>query len=143
MTQVPCKIVPVSSKYIPEYQTKHSSGMDLVAAESITLYPFKPTMLDVGFKASCPPGFEFQVRPRSGLSLKGVTVFNSPGTVDADYTGDYKVVLINMNPNNILISEGTRIAQLVLCPVYKCDWIVTDILKQTVRGEGGFGHTGN
>ena len=143
MSNLVCKIVPSSSTYIPSYQTEGSSGMDLVSTESVMLYPYTPTLVDVGFKASCPTGFEFQIRSRSGLASRGVFVLNSPGTVDSDYRGDYKVILFNTNMEFFRIEKGDRVAQMVLCPVYKCNWKVVDQLDDTRRGEGGFGHTGS
>ena len=131
---------------VPEYKTSGSSGMDLVANERVELSAFAPTLVDCGISIAVPAGFEAQVRPRSGLSLNGVTVFNTPGTIDSDYRGKVKIILIYIpkdgNSDVYLINKGDRVAQLVFAPVIRCVFDLKLTLDGTERGEGGFGHTG-
>ncbi|MEN8188807.1 MAG: dUTP diphosphatase [Thermodesulfobacteriota bacterium] len=127
------------------YQTEHASGMDVqVAVESEeTLAPGEIKLLATGFAVAIPPGYEIQVRPRSGLAVKhGITVVNSPGTIDADYRGEVRVGLINLGRKPFVIKRGDRIAQLVLAPVCQADFKKVTVLAETQRGDGGFGHTG-
>ena len=127
----------------PAYATEGAAGMDVVAAEDLTLAPGARHAVATGLAVAIPQGFEIQVRPRSGLALKhGVTVLNTPGTIDADYRGEVKVGLINLGQGAFTIRRGDRIAQLVLAPVTRAVWQVTAELSQTARGAGGFGHTG-
>jgi len=130
---------------LPAYETDQSAGMDLAAAivEDLPLPPGQRAVVPTGFGIALPPGFEAQVRPRSGLALNnGVTVLNSPGTIDADYRGEIKVILINLGPDEFLIRRGTRIAQLVIAPVTQATWTEVAELPETERGDGGFGSTG-
>ncbi len=130
---------------IPSYATENSSGLDLRAAieSPIILKPMDRVLIPTGFAFEIPPGYEGQVRPRSGLALKkGITVLNSPGTIDADYRGEVKVILINLGSEEVVINRGDRIAQLVISPVTKVDMVEVEELDTTSRGEGGFGSTG-
>jgi dUTP pyrophosphatase len=138
------KIKKVSDKAkIPEYKTSGSSGMDTFSTEKVTLYPCSITAVSTGLAFNIPEGYELQVRPRSGLALKnGITVLNSPGTIDSDYTGIVKVILINLGKDKFQIEIGDRIAQLVLCPVIKAEFEIVDNLEITERSDGGFGSTG-
>ncbi len=130
---------------VPEYATAHSAGMDLRAAitEAITLAPGERRLIPTGIAIALPPGFEAQVRPRSGLALKhGIGMVNAPGTIDADYRGEVGVLLINHGQQDFLISRGDRIAQLVIASYTRSTWVQKDSLDITERGTGGFGHTG-
>jgi dUTP pyrophosphatase len=132
---------------LPTYETTHAAGMDLRAAvpesEPLTLRPGDRHAVPTGLSMAIPPGFEGQVRPRSGLALRnGVTCLNAPGTVDADYRGEVKVILINHGPDNFIVRRGDRIAQLLIAPVIQASWRESDTLDDTARGEGGFGSTG-
>jgi dUTP pyrophosphatase len=132
---------------LPAYETAHAAGMDLRAAvpegEPLSLRPGDRDAVPTGLAMAIPPGFEGQVRPRSGLAFRnGVTCLNSPGTVDADYRGEVKVILVNHGPETFTVRRGDRIAQLVIAPVVHAAWLETDTLDETARGEGGFGSTG-
>jgi len=128
---------------LPEYATAGAAGMDVVSAEQLILRPAMRHAVATGFAVAIPPGYEMQVRPRSGLALKhGITVANSPGTVDSDYRGEVKVILVNLSDDNFTIQRGDRIAQLVVSPVTLATWAEVDELEDTARGEGGFGSTG-
>ena len=128
---------------LPAYATEGAAGMDVLAAEDLTLAPGARHAVATGLAMAIPPGFEVQVRPRSGLALKhGITVPNTPGTIDSDYRGELKVILINHGSDPFEIRRGDRIAQLVLAPVTRASWLVSDELDETARGEGGFGSTG-
>src|SRR5262245_26888192 len=132
---------------LPAYETADAAGMDLRAAvpdsNPITLKPGERTMIPTGLTIALPPGHEAQIRPRSGLAAKhGVTCLNSPGTVDADYRGEMKVILINLGQEPFVIKRGERIAQMVIAPVTQGEWQVVDKLSETARGAGGFGSTG-
>lgn len=128
---------------LPAYATEGAAGMDVLSAEDLTLAPCARHAVATGLAIAIPPGFEVQVRPRSGLALKhGITVPNSPGTIDSDYRGELKVILINHGSDPFEIRRGDRIAQLVLAPVTRASWLVSDELDETARGEGGFGSTG-
>ncbi len=130
---------------LPSYATEHSAGLDLRAAveEPVVLKPMERAIIPTGFVFEIPEGYEGQVRPRSGLALKkGVTVLNSPGTVDADYRGEVKVILINLGQEEVVINRGERIAQMVIAPVSKVRLVEVEEVSQTFRGEGGFGSTG-
>jgi dUTP pyrophosphatase len=130
---------------LPAYQSEHAAGMDLMAdiETEFTLAPLTRVAIPTGFAIEIPPGFEGQVRPRSGLAFKeGVTVINAPGTIDADYRGEIKVLLVNLGNDSVWIHPGDRIAQLVIAPVVRAAIEEADNLEETVRGEGGFGHTG-
>lgn len=130
---------------LPEYATRDSAGMDLMSAEAedITLDAGARAMVATGIAIALPPGFEAQVRPRSGLAAKhGVTVANSPGTIDADYRGEIKVILINLGEAPFKISRGDRIAQMIIAPVTQAVWHEVTSLDDTTRGSDGFGSTG-
>lgn len=151
MSHHPAPAVPVMVKRLPhfeglelpEYATDGSAGMDVVAAEDVSLAPAARHAVATGLAVAIPPGFEIQVRPRSGLALKhGITVPNTPGTIDSDYRGELKVILINHGAETFEIRRGDRIAQLVLAPVTQLSWLKVDELDDTARGAGGFGSTG-
>jgi dUTP pyrophosphatase len=130
---------------LPSYATADSAGMDLIAAvaDAVVLEPGGRALIPTGIAVALPPGFEAQVRPRSGLALKfGVTTLNAPGTIDADYRGEIGVILINHGREPVTISRGDRIAQLVVAPVTRVHWDERDSLDGTVRGSGGFGSSG-
>ncbi len=131
---------------IPQYMTEGASGVDLLAAipDHQELAPHSRCLIPTGMQISLPEGFEAQVRPRSGLALReGLTVLNSPGTIDADYRGEVQVILFNTTNNPFTIQRGMRIAQLVIAPIVKARFVVADTLSATTRGSGGFGHTGH
>jgi len=132
---------------LPAYETDGSAGMDLRAAvpeaEPMVLRPGARDMVPTGLAMALPLGFEAQVRPRSGLAAKhGVTCLNTPGTIDSDYRGEVKVILINLGPEDFVIRRGERIAQMVIAPVVQASWDLADSLDETARGAGGFGSTG-
>lgn len=128
---------------LPHYATAGSAGMDVLAAEEVTLAPGARHAVATGFALAIPPGYEMQVRPRSGLALKhGLSVPNAPGTIDADYRGEVKIILINHGAEPFAIRRGERIAQLVLAPVVQAAWVEVAELDDTARGDGGFGSTG-
>ena len=128
---------------LPAYATDGAAGMDILSAESITLRPGQRHAVATGLAVAIPEGYEIQVRPRSGLALKhGISVPNTPGTIDSDYRGELKVILINHSDTDFAIARGERIAQLVLAPVTTACWDEVDALDETERGEGGFGSTG-
>ena len=139
------KIINKSAHKIPEYETGASAGMDLRAniSEAVILKPLARTIIKTGLFIELPVGFEAQVRPRSGLAAKhGVTVLNSPGTVDADYRGEIGVILVNLSNTDFKIENGERIAQLVIAKHERATWLEVNQLNETSRGEGGFGSTG-
>lgn len=139
------KIINKSEHPLPKYATKQSAGADLTAniSESVILRPLERCLIPTGIHIGFPSGYEAQVRPRSGLALKhGVTVLNAPGTIDADYTGEIGVVLINLGDKDFVINDGDRIAQLVIARHESAEWVQVDILDETERGDGGYGHTG-
>lgn len=130
---------------LPAYATPESAGCDLVAAveKDVVIAPGKRLLVPTGLKIALPDGFEAQVRPRSGLALKhGITVLNTPGTIDSDYRGEIGVILINLGEENFTVTRGLRIAQMVIAPVTNADWQEVTELSESVRGEGGFGSTG-
>jgi dUTP pyrophosphatase len=130
---------------LPQYATEQSAGMDLRANldEPVTLKPLERRLIPTGLHIALPVGFEAQVRPRSGLALKkGITVLNTPGTIDADYRGEIGVVLINLSQEDFVVNDGERIAQMVIARHEKADFIEVEVLDETERGEGGYGHTG-
>ena len=128
---------------LPAYATDGAAGMDVLSAEDVTLAPGGRHAVATGLAVAIPHGFEIQVRPRSGLALKfGITVPNTPGTIDSDYRGELKVILINHGSDAFEIRRGDRVAQLVLAPVTRASWLKVEELDQTMRGEGGFGSTG-
>jgi dUTP pyrophosphatase len=138
-------IVNNSSNPLPSYETIGSSGMDLRAnlQNPVKLEPLQRALIPTGLFIELPLGYEAQVRPRSGLAIKhGITCLNSPGTVDSDYRGEIKIILINLSNESFTIQHGERIAQMIIQPVFKAEWQLVKILNETKRGEGGFGHTG-
>ncbi|WP_313435643.1 dUTP diphosphatase [Novosphingobium sp.] len=141
---VPIKILPHGEGLdLPAYATDGAAGMDVVSAEDVTLAPGARHAVATGLAMAIPPGFEIQVRPRSGLALKhGISVPNAPGTIDSDYRGELKVILINHGAKPFEILRGDRVAQLVLAPVTRASWLTVEELEATERGEGGFGSTG-
>lgn len=139
------KVVNKGRQQLPAYATSQSAGMDLRANidTPITLRPMERRIIPTGLYIALPPGFEAQVRPRSGLALKhGITVLNSPGTIDADYRGEIGVLLVNLSTNDFIITEGERIAQMVIARHKQGEFELTDELDDTERGAGGYGHTG-
>ena len=140
------KVINKSKHHLPKYETAASAGMDVRANidKSITLDPLERTLVKTGLYIELPVGYEIQVRPRSGLAFKkGITVLNSPGTIDADYRGEIGVLLVNLSSEPFIIEDGERIAQLVLASHEKAQWLETEILKDSSRGQGGFGSTGS
>lgn len=128
---------------LPQYATEGAAGMDVVSAEDVTLLPGARHAVATGLALAIPPGYEIQVRPRSGLALKhGISVPNTPGTIDSDYRGELKVILINHGSQPFAIARGDRVAQLVLAPVTRAFWQEVSELEDTARGSGGFGSTG-
>jgi|TARA_B110000881_G_scaffold180407_1_gene166367 dUTP pyrophosphatase len=130
---------------IPKYETSGSSGMDIAAhiAENITINPGEKALIPTGFSLAIPHGFEVQIRPRSGLAAKkSITVLNTPGTIDADYRGEVKVILINLSKEKFIVRNGERIAQMVVCPIAQVQLDEVKELFETDRGSGGFGSTG-
>jgi len=139
------KVINKSKHALPKYQTVLSAGMDLYAniSEPITLKSLERRLISTGLYISLPAGYEAQVRPRSGLAIKhGITLLNTPGTIDSDFRGEIKVIMINISNEEFKIKPHERIGQLVLNKVYKCVWEETEELKESDRGQGGFGHTG-
>ena len=139
------KVVNRGHQQLPAYATPQSAGMDLRAnlSEPITWHPMERRLIPTGLHIALPEGYEAQVRPRSGLALKhGLTVLNTPGTIDADYRGEIGVVLINLSQEDFVINDGERIAQMVIARHEQGDLVVVEELDQTERGEGGYGHTG-
>ncbi|MBR2015491.1 MAG: dUTP diphosphatase [Alistipes sp.] len=139
------KVVNHSRFSLPEYQTPLSAGMDLRAniKESISLEPLQRALVPTGLYVELPAGYEMQIRPRSGLAAKqGITVLNAPGTIDADYRGEIKVILVNLSPETVIINDGERVAQAVVARCEQVEWESVDELSSTERGEGGFGSTG-
>lgn len=139
------KIINKSNHDVPHYETNASAGMDLRAyiPEAITLQPLERAIIKTGLFIELPVGVEAQVRPRSGLAAKkGITVLNSPGTIDADYRGEIGVILVNLSNEPFVVENGERIAQLVIAKHERADWNLVDSLSETKRGEGGFGSTG-
>lgn len=139
------RVVNKGQQPLPAYATEQSAGMDLRAniSEPVTLHPMERRLIPTGLHIALPPGYEAQVRPRSGLALKaGITVLNAPGTIDADYRGDIGVVLINLSDHDFVVNDGERIAQLVIARYEQAELIEVEVLDETERGEGGYGHTG-
>ena len=140
------EIINRSKHALPAYETAQAAGMDLRANihETINLGPLERALVPTGLYMALPVGFEAQVRPRSGLAAKqGVTVLNSPGTIDADYRGEIKVILVNLSNTTVHIQDGDRIAQMVVARYVQAEWLEVEILETTDRGAGGFGSTGN
>lgn len=135
-----CEDIP-----LPAYETEHAAGMDVRAAvtEPLTLAPGERALVPTGLRISLPPGIEAQIRPRSGLAIKhGISMANTPGTIDADYRGEIRIILINLGQEPFTIHRGDRIAQMIIAPVMRVQWNLTEQLDATSRGDGGFGHTG-
>jgi len=138
-------IINHSHHPLPAYETGLSAGMDLRAflKEEILLKPMQRALVPTGLFIALPAGFEAQVRPRSGLAFKhGITVLNTPGTIDADYRGEIRVILINLSEEDYIVRDGDRIAQMIISAHEQAEWDLTEELEQTGRGAGGFGHTG-
>ena len=138
-------IINHSKHALPQYATEHSAGMDLRADldHPIILKPLERRLIPTGLYIALPEGYEAQVRPRSGLALKhGITLLNTPGTIDADYRGEIGVILVNLSNQDFVVEDGERIAQLVIARYERICWKVVEILEETERGAGGFGHTG-
>lgn len=139
------KIVNKSKHSLPEYATPYSAGMDLRANidNPITLHPLERTLVPTGLFIELPIGYEAQIRPRSGLAFKyGLTVLNTPGTIDADYRGEIKVILVNLSNEPFVINDGERICQMVIAAHSRVEWQNVEVLEDSQRGAGGFGHTG-
>lgn len=139
------KIINKSGHSLPQYETAHAAGMDLRAAitEEITLKPLQRLLVSTGLFIELPVGYEAQIRPRSGLAYKhGISIVNAPGTIDADYRGEIKVLLVNLSDTDFKIVNGDRIAQMVVAKHETITWQPVDVLGETDRGEGGYGHTG-
>ncbi|WP_231425706.1 dUTP diphosphatase [Pedobacter sp. Leaf250] len=139
------KIINKSEHPLPQYETAHAAGMDLRASitEEIMLKPLQRQLIPTGLYIELPTGFEAQIRPRSGLAYKhGISIVNSPGTIDADYRGELKVLLVNLSDTEFKIVNGDRIAQMVVAKHETVEWQAVEELGETLRGEGGYGHTG-
>lgn len=138
-------VINRSKHDLPQYETSHSAGMDIRANidSPVVLAPLQRALIKTGLYVELPKGFEMQVRPRSGLAYKkGITVLNSPGTIDADYRGEVGVLLVNLSDTEFVVHDGERIAQVVIAQYQQADWKVQEILTETERGQGGFGSTG-
>ncbi len=145
MENIQVNVVNTSSNPLPAYSTKGSAGMDLRAnlQEPVTLQPLERNLITTGLFIELPVGYEAQIRPRSGMAIKqGITCLNSPGTVDSDYRGELKIILINLSNTQQVINHGDRIAQLVISKTEKAALILVTQLNESIRGDGGFGHTG-
>lgn len=139
------KIINKSDHALPAYETEASAGMDLRAnlTEPVVIAPMERKLIPTGLYIELPAGFEAQIRPRSGLALRhGISILNSPGTIDSDYRGELKILLINFSDVNFEVGDGDRIAQMIISRYEHIKWDEVDILTETVRGEGGYGHTG-
>src|ERR1700749_4041684 len=139
------RVINKSKNGLPAYETMHAAGMDLRAdlETTVTLKPLERKLIPTGLHIELPEGFEAQIRPRSGLAFKhGISIVNSPGTVDADYRGERKVLLINLSNEPFEINTGDRIAQMIVAKHEKVDWQQVEVLNETSRGAGGYGHTG-
>jgi dUTP pyrophosphatase len=139
------KIINRSGNPLPTYSTVHSAGMDIRAflPEDVVLKPLERKLIPTGLYVEIPEGYEAQIRPRSGLAIqKGITVLNSPGTIDADYRGEVCIILINLSAEDFVVKNGERICQMIIASHEKAEWKLTEDLETTGRGEGGFGHTG-
>lgn len=143
MMKITVPVIVGEGGQLPAYQTEGSAGMDLRSTESFDLAPMERKLVRTGLRIAVPQGFEAQVRPRSGLALKhGISMVNSPGTIDSDYRGEVGVLLINLGSETVRFEVGERIGQMVFCPVAHATWSVVGELPTTDRGEGGFGSTG-
>lgn len=142
---VQIEIINKSKHKLPEYSTIQSAGLDLRANidSQIKINPLERTLIPTGLYIALPEGYEAQIRPRSGLAIKhGITVLNTPGTIDADYRGEICVILINLSNEPFLINDGDRICQMVISKYEQAEWVPVEILSETSRGNGGFGHSG-
>jgi len=140
------RVINRSSHELPEYESDNAAGLDMRAniSSPITLEPLKRALIPTGLMIELPAGYEAQIRPRSGLAYKhGITVLNTPGTIDADYRGEVKVLLVNLSDQPFTINDGERIAQMVVAKHESISWEETSELNDTIRGAGGFGHTGH
>jgi dUTP pyrophosphatase len=145
MSNIKVKIINSSNNQLPAYETLSSAGMDVRAFlnEPVVIKPLQRVLIPTGLRVQLPQGYEMQLRPRSGLALKhGITLVNTPGTIDADYRGEIGVILINLSDTNFTINDGDRICQMVISNYTHVEWENTDTIDQTERGDGGFGHTG-
>lgn len=145
MNNIKVKIINRSGHELPAYETPSSAGMDVRASlkEPVTLMPMQRALIPTGLYIQLPQGYECQIRPRSGLALKkGISLVNTPGTVDADYRGEIGVILINLSDEPFVVNDGERICQMVIKEYTRVDWEPVERLDETVRGDGGFGHTG-
>ena len=145
MEQITVKVINSSANELPQYATELSAGMDVRAnlAEPIVLQPMQRVLVPTGLCVELPAGYEMQLRPRSGLALRhGITLLNTPGTIDADYRGEIGVIMVNLSTEPFTINPGERICQAVVAPYTRVDWQPATELSNTDRGEGGFGHTG-
>ena len=145
MEHIKVKIINRSGHELPAYETPSSAGMDVRASlkEPVTLMPMQRALIPTGLYIQLPHGYECQIRPRSGLALKkGISLANTPGTVDADYRGEIGVILINLSDEPFVVNDGERICQMVIKEYTRVDWEPVERLDETVRGDGGFGHTG-
>ncbi len=146
MKNVEVKIINRSHHQLPEYATPMSAGMDVrayIEGESVVLKPGERKLIPTGLHIELPAGYECQIRPRSGLALKhGITIVNSPGTIDADYRGEIGVILMNCGSEDFIVKDGERICQMVVKEYAHVNWVQTDVLESSERGDGGFGHTG-
>lgn len=143
--QLKVKVINKSKHELPAYSTPQSAGMDLRANidESLTLHPMERKLIYTGIYMALPIGYEAQIRPRSGLALKhGITVLNTPGTVDADYRGEVMVLLVNLSQEDFIVNDGERIAQMVIAKHEQADFVEVTELDETDRGDGSYGHTG-
>lgn len=143
--QLKVKVINKSKHELPAYSTPQSAGMDLRANidESLTLHPMERKLISTGIYMALPIGYEAQIRPRSGLALKhGITVLNTPGTIDADYRGEVMVLLVNLSQEDFIVNDGERIAQMVIAKHEQADFVEVTELDETDRGDGGYGHTG-
>lgn len=145
MDKITVKIINESSNDLPQYATPYAAGMDLRAnlKEPVTLQPLERRLIPTGIRIELPEGYECQIRPRSGLALKsGITVLNTPGTIDADYRGEIGVILVNLSDKPFTVNPGERICQMVVARHASVEWQPSDNLAESNRGDGGFGHTG-
>lgn len=145
VNQIEIKCIAEEGAVVPSYETVGSAGADIRAflSESVTIKPLERAMISTGLKFEIPLGYEMQIRPRSGLAAKnGVTVLNTPGTIDSDYRGEVKIILINLGSEDFVVNNGDRIAQAVIAPVTQGVFSIANELSSTSRGEGGFGSTG-
>lgn len=146
METVHVNIINTSSNSLPAYETTGSAGMDIRAnlEAPVKLKPMQRALIPTGLFIELPQGYEAQVRPRSGLAIKqGITCLNSPGTIDSDYRGEIKIILINLSEKEHIIQHGDRIAQMIIHAITKAEWAEVKVLNESKRGAGGFGHTGN